>query len=215
MPMKNLLFHRDFLLLALLLFMLKVGMDTRDSSINAAPTLQSPGTRMVQADPITVPAPAPTQEIAHKATPENNDNWEVSGHDNEKAPLKKYEPFLAHEVDQNILKQIECAQGQIKQALDVAQPTSLDSAQLRSLQQKLVHLRKQYQSTSPAVALLGPLGTAAIVLKEADLEKELLHTVKKVSSIIHNLAGNIHKPVDSIVKELESNHILLHELIHA
>lgn len=205
--MKNIFFHRDFLIFVLLIVMLKVGTEMRESTINAAPILLAPANHIAQAVPSPEHPVSQEPEKISKNTA-HSDEWEVTGDEEQIIP----EPFLVHEVDQNILKQMECAQTQINAALKFAQPASLDAAQLRSLQQRVTQLRSQYQSTTPAMAFLGPLGTAAVVLKEENIEKELLNTVHKISAIIHNLADNKHKPTDSIVKELEQNHTLLFEL---
>ena len=211
--MKKIFFHRDFIILVVLLVMLKMGMDIRETRVKPTHVLVAPPS-MHLPTPKPIISPQETHIVSNE--PEiksitDDDEWEVTG----EIEKKELAPFVAHEVDQNVLKQIDCTRNQIEKALELTQPASLDAAQLHSLQQKLSQLRVQYTRTSPAVAMLGPLGTAAIVLKEQELENALLAIVHKLATLLHKLAGDTYEQTDSIVAELESNHNRLKQLISA
>ena len=201
-------FNRDLFYLFLLICMFKVAMDLREPRLAETPTLSVSAleigdietVKLDESDTLELNENAPLEELALVGAPAPHEHAEKS------------EPFNVHEVDESVIKQIELAQSQINTALTHINPTSLDATQLRSLQQRLVYLRVQYQHTSPAVALLGPLGTAAIVLKEGALEKELLHTVNKFGSILHTIVGGLFTPAKSVVESLEENHKLIEAL---
>lgn len=199
--MKNILFHRDFLALVLLVVICKTAIDIKNPTINTdiSPSASTHHIVASQPEPIekrTIALHEPASAVVEKAE-------------------TKLEPFMPEEVDQNIVKQIECAQTQIRKALDIAQSTSVEAAQLYSLLQKLSILHTQYKTSLPKEATPGPLKAAAMALEEDDIKKDLLSTIQKFASILHTLAGDVHEPVDSVVKELETNHHLLDKLIHA
>jgi|SRR5579872_4518140 hypothetical protein len=200
--MKNIFFHRDFLAFALLLVIFKTAIDLRNPTIDNSIESSAYTHKIVCVQPEHI-EPAPHHVAAAEPQPMAAEKIEV-----------KREPFIAQELDNNLLKQIECAQAQVRQALDIAQPTSNETAQLYSLLQKLSQLHTEYQASIPKDAAPGPLATAAIALQEDDVKKELLNTVQKVAAILHTLAGNSHEPADSIIKELEVNHSILDKLTH-
>lgn len=191
--MKKILLHRDFFILVLLLILLRIGSEMKDRATTSAPLIQS----------------ATALKVAHTNTINRDDAWEVTGEEHS----EKNAPFNFHEIDHDVIKQIEHTQQQITKALSVINPASLDASQLRNLQQKLSQLKTQYEHNSPAFALLGPMGTAGIVFKEEQLEKELLESVEKLATILHALSGSTYKSSASVIKELESNHKLLNNLI--
>lgn len=192
---------RDLLLLGSLILMVKVAMDRQKTEV-IAPVLYAPAKQSValKKAPITrtivVPQPeAPMVEAHEESTP---------------TP----EPFVVHEANADIVAQIETAQAQINQLLTIVKPTTKHAAQLKSMQQRLAQLKKEYKNTSPAIALLGPIGTAGIVLKENELEKSLLRMVNLTRSIVHAMANiTAEKPsYTSIAQGLEQNAVLIASL---
>lgn len=197
--MKNLLFHRDFIAFILLLVICKTAIDLKNPTINTDISPSASSNQVI----------ANHQELPQEPTLALHEPATV-----EKAEIKP-EPFMAQEVENNIVKQIECAQIQIRKALDIAQSTSAEAAQLYSLLQKLSTLHTQYKTSLPQEANPGPLKIAAMALEEDDIKKDLLNTIQKFASILHTLAQDTHEPADSIEKELETNHHILGKLIHA
>lgn len=194
--MKNIIFHRDFLAFILLLVICKTAIDLKNPTINTeiSPAASS---NQIASNHVELPQ-EPTIALHEPAAVE-----------------KKLEPFMAQEIENNIIKQIECAQLQIRKTIDIAPSTSLEAAQLYSLLQKLSTLHTQYTTSLPQEANPDPLKIAAMNLEENDIKKDLLETIQKFASILHTLAKNTHEPAGSAEKELEINHHLLNKLIRA
>ncbi|MFC1842536.1 hypothetical protein ACFLYU_02665, partial [Candidatus Dependentiae bacterium] len=106
--------------------------------------------------------------------------------------IKKEKPsvwkkFDVHELDKDFLFAIKETREQVEliTALATEQEALKD---LENMQKDLLTIEKKYKKNSPATFLLGPLGTASIVLKEQKLEKELLAIVNKVTTLLQGIA---------------------------
>ncbi len=186
---------RDLLLLGSLVLMVKVAMDRQKTEV-VPPVLYAPAQQS-----IAVRAIASTQEIpAIVEVPTPRAEIETTGMAHAETP------FEVHEANIDIITQIETAQTQINQLLAIVKPTTKQAAQLKSMQQRLTQLKREYKNTSPAIALLGPIGTAGIVIKENELEKSLLRMVNVTRSILHVLGHPNDAPsYRSISQGLEKN----------
>ena len=122
--------------------------------------------------------------------------------------------FSVHEVDQNILAQIKDLQTQIDQAIKLIESSSTQAAQLQSMKQRLAQFRREYKHTSPAVALLGPIGYTGIVVKEHRIEKGILKITNTLNSILHEHAQHEEEfvPVKAIAEGVETGHAILAQL---
>ena len=122
--------------------------------------------------------------------------------------------FSVHEVDQNVLALIKDLQTQIDQAIELVQPSTTQAAQLASMKQRLVQFRREYKHTSPAVALLGPIGYTGIVVKEQRIEKGILKITNTLNSILHEQAQQEKEfvPVKAIAEGIETGHEILAQL---
>lgn len=126
------------------------------------------------------------------------------------------QPFTVHEVDQTVVKNIKQAQKQIDKLSAFAQKS--DNVELLTTTQELRDtvdiLYKQYTTTSPALSLLGPLGSAAIVLKEQELEKRLLSTINETGKLLHNFVQPDvqYESANSTESALKNNRQLLKKL---
>jgi hypothetical protein len=195
---------RDLLLLGSLVLMVKVAMDRQKTDV-IAPVLYAPAKQSAVFKTVTPLEPDPASIVVTTAP------LAVE------APLEMPQspaPFEVHEANADIVQQIETAQTQINQLLALVKPTTKHAAQLKSMQQRLTQLKKEYKNTSPAIALLGPIGTAGIVLKENELEKSLLRMVNLTRSILQTLANiDEEKPsYKSIAQGLEQNAQLIASL---
>ncbi len=190
---------RDLLLLGSLTLMIKVAMNRQQPEV-IAPVLYAPAQQSSVLRSVTTLPEQASQAVATKMAPT------VKG----ATPLS----FEVHETNPDIMKQIETAQTQINQLLMLVKPATKQAAQLKSMQQRLTQLKKEYKSTSPAIALLGPIGTAGIVLKENELERNLLRMVNMTRAIVHALAHiTEEKPLyKSITQGLEQNALLIASL---
>ncbi len=112
----------------------------------------------------------------------------------------KTKAFSIHEADPNVLARIKALQKQIDQTIALVQPATVKAAELQSMKQRLFQLHRTYKHTSPAVALLGPIGYTGIVLKEQRAENDILEISNKLNRMLHTLT---HEEQEFIpVKEL-------------
>lgn len=108
------------------------------------------------------------------------------------------QPFVAHEVDPETIARIDRLEEQLalmQQQLERLKNESKDNKDLPAkqledfveeigeIQEKVVTIKGEYQTTSPALAFLGPLGSTSIVLKEKQLEKKLLENINQALNI--------------------------------
>ena len=136
------------------------------------------------------------------------------GTNEEPAVQAKRKSFSVHEVDQNILAQIKDLQTQIDQAIELIEPSTTPAAQLESMKQRLAQFRREYKHTSPAVALLGPIGYTGIVVKEQRIEKGILKITNTLNSILHKHAQQEEEfvPVKAIAEGVKAGHTILTQL---
>jgi hypothetical protein len=122
--------------------------------------------------------------------------------------------FSVHEVDQNVLTQIKELQTQVDQAIQLIEPSSTEAAQLESMKQRLVQFKREYKHTSPALALLGPIGYTGIVIKEQRIEKGILKITNALNTILYEHAKLKEEfvPVKAIAKGIEIAHTMLTQL---
>lgn len=124
------------------------------------------------------------------------------------------DPFSVHEVDQHVLEQIDYIQKQVDLTLPLISSSTLECAQLQSMKQRLMQLKRSYQHTSPAVALLGPIGYTGIVLKEQKAERDILKMINKLNLILYTLAPKEEEyvPVGKIADGIQISHTMLEQL---
>jgi len=123
-------------------------------------------------------------------------------------------PFSVHEVDQDVLTQLKDLHQQIEQTMKLIEPSSTQAAQLESMRQRLIQFKREYKHTSPAVALLGPIGYTGIVVKERRIEKGILKIVNSLNSILHQHVPQQeeYRPVKVIAEGIEITHMMLTQL---
>ncbi|MDZ4151688.1 hypothetical protein [Methylicorpusculum sp.] len=132
-----------------------------------------------------------------------------------------YNLYDVHEVDPNFLVQARECTRQIQTTLTLLWPDEQD----QHIKPKLIELEKTaqeiaiaYEKNSPALVLLGPIGSVATVLKEKDLEKKLLETINETGAILANLIENkqhitpYYEPAHDIATALHNNKTTLREL---
>lgn len=194
---------RDFLFLVALIIMVKVAMD-RKMGPNNRPVLYGPA-EQIRSMPL---------EMVENDTDDQTLNESDELAQNES---KEDSVFVAHEPDQNIFEYIKEAQTQIQALKKITPATSKQSAQLESIAHRLVQLKNQYAKTSPGIALLGPIGTAGIIVKENELDKNLLKMVRMIRSILQLHLSDEQEDIsyDSIAQGLEQNQLLLAQLSQA
>ena len=119
--------------------------------------------------------------------------------------------FSIHEADPDVLSQIEDLQKQIDQAIELVETSSTQAALLQSMKQRLTQFKREYKYTSPAVALLGPIGYTGIVVKEQRIEKGILKITNALNSILHEHAqlDDKYVPTKEIAQGIEIGHTIL------
>ena len=197
---------RDLLFLAVLILMIKVAMD-RQKNEGDQPILYAPAEQM-RSLPITKADQIQFDE--NELVQLEQDADQVVQNEKEAAQNTLTE-LVAHEPDQDTLKYIETAHAHIEHIISLIKPTAKESAQLLSMRQRLVQLKKEYKSTSPAIALLGPIGTMGVVFKENELEKNLLRLVNSIRAILQSFVTDTQDltPYTSIAQGLAHNEQML------
>lgn len=195
---------RDLLFLALLIIMIKVAINRPKE--DGGPILYAPAeqTRTVKIQEISLQA---HNNIDTASAEKNESDGFVSMMEAE----EKAHAFAAHQPNEDALNQVEIAQKQIALLIPFIKPTTKQSAQLQSMRQRLIQLKKELKNTSPAIALLGPIGTTGIVLKENEIEKNLLKIVNMIRTILQTITDNRSEfeQYTSIAKGIEENELLL------
>lgn len=135
----------------------------------------------------------------------------------EPAAQAENKSFSVHEVDQDVLALIKDLQTQIDQAIELVPPSTTQAAQLESMRQRLMQFEREYKYTSPAVALLGPIGYTGIVIKEHRIEKGILKITNTLNSILHEHAQQKEKfiPVKAIAEGIQITHTILAQLTNS
>ncbi len=108
------------------------------------------------------------------------------------APTASHQPFMVHEVDQEFLQNINRAQEQIEVLFNKNLHTPLtfeQHATLNSINNHLTDIHDQYTKTSPGIALLGPIGTTSVVLKERKLAILFLNQLHELAQAVFTIAS--------------------------
>ncbi|TET33778.1 hypothetical protein E3J61_03700 [Candidatus Dependentiae bacterium] len=194
--------YRDMILLATLLFMVKAAWNLPSRRSLEQPILTAKSTAINKASTEQTDLSAAVPGIAF------GDAWVAQ------RAKEEDKSFSVHEVDQDVLALIKDLQTQIDQAIELVQPSTTQAAQLASMKQRLVQFKREYKHTSPAVALLGPIGYTGIVVKEHRIEKGILKITNTLNSILHSHAQHEEEfvPVKAIAEGVETGHAILAQL---
>ena len=175
---------RDFLFLGLLLFMIRVALN-RQKVGTLNPVLYAPAKQERSHELITNNDKASTckeQEYSSCMYHANENKQQID--------LASEQAFTVHEQDENLVDSIMLIQKHVAILLDKIPHATEQEAQLQSISQRLTQLKKECQITSPAIALLGPIGTTGIVIKENEIEKNLLQIINHLRLIINEISPN-------------------------
>src|SRR5690606_38726955 len=95
-----------------------------------------------------------------------------------------------HELDRSFIDQIYTAQRQIHYLEQHPEHSANFGSAIADIKNRLVTIEEKYKKNSPGLALLGPIGSAAIVAKEERLHHQLLDTVNDISTIFYAINGS-------------------------
>ena len=128
--------------------------------------------------------------------------------------IKSHAKSIIHELDRTFLDQLYMAKRQLHQLEEHTNGEDSLLREIHRLQEEIISIENQYKTNSPAIMLLGPIGSAAIVTKEEKLERKLLTTLNKLSILLGTISGiedlSVSNTIDSA---LELNKQLLRKII--
>lgn len=122
---------------------------------------------------------------------------------------------VIHELDRSFVDQIYTAQRQLHLLAEHPAYTEKYELAIAEIKSELTAIEEKYKKNSPGLALLGPIGSAAIVIKEEQLQQKLLKTINDLSKIfvaIHN-PSDTFIPAQTVNEGLDVNKQLLQTLI--
>jgi hypothetical protein len=128
--------------------------------------------------------------------------------------IKLHKDSMVHELDRNFIDHIYTAQRQLH-FLEEHPVYALEYANaLAKIKGQLTTIEEKYKKNSPGLALLGPIGSAAIVVKEKELEQKLLTVVNDLGTIFAKINNNSEfMPAQTINCALSTNKEILRTLI--
>src|SRR5579872_1931661 len=93
--------------------------------------------------------------------------------------VAEHKQSLVHELDRTFIDHIYTAQRQLHFLEEHPVYAHTYAHALGEIKEQLATIEEKYKKNSPSMALLGPIGSAAIVIKEAQLEQKLLDVVNE------------------------------------
>ncbi|HEX4069354.1 MAG TPA: hypothetical protein VHX42_04620 [Candidatus Babeliales bacterium] len=137
--------------------------------------------------------------------------------------LAEHKESMVHELDRTFIDQIYTAQRQLHFLEEHPVYAHTYAHAIGEIKEQLTIIEEKYKKNSPSLALLGPIGSAAIVVKEAQLEQKLLEAVNELSKIFANIEHPYSaeaskdkqefKPSQTINCALDTNKKSLHMLV--
>ncbi len=164
--------RRDFIFFILLVVMIKVALNkqpqaTTDQIVYAPANNQSEASKRHLEEV--------QQEEAQEEVAQQADDMVLNFDD---------EQDLVHPPEKHIMEQLNDLLAQVDTNIQTFDQRKPEAANLKGIRHRLLYLRRKYQHTSPAIVLLGPIGTTGIVLQEQQLEKELAKIETSLQKIL-------------------------------
>lgn len=125
--------------------------------------------------------------------------------------ITEHKKSLIHELDRDFIDQLYTAQRQLHTIEEHPVYGIAYETTIADLKEQLATIEEQYKKNSPGLALLGPIGTASIIIKEEKLNKKLLTAVNDINALLHKVSTptTAFEPVLTIDKGLAINKTLL------
>ncbi len=92
---------------------------------------------------------------------------------------------LIHEPDERIVKKLYELIEQAELLIEKLESAHEKYAYVQEMHERLLNLQAKYEHTSPAIALLGPLGATGLVIQEQAIEKELADINRSFNTILN------------------------------
>jgi hypothetical protein len=129
--------------------------------------------------------------------------------------LSEHKESMIHELDRNFIDQIYTAQRQLHFLEEHPEYAHSHALTIAEIKDQLTTIEEKYKKNSPGLALLGPIGSAAIVAKEEQLQLKLLNVVNNLNKVFAsvNKQADICSPIQTIDSGLDANKQLLRTLM--
>jgi hypothetical protein len=127
--------------------------------------------------------------------------------------IKLHKDSMVHELDRNFIDQIYTAQRQLHFLEEHPVYAHEYADAIAEIKEQLVTIEEKYKKNSPSLALLGPIGSAAIVAKEAQLEQKLLTVVNDLNKIFSSIDHQLFMSAQTIDCALDANKQVLKSLV--
>jgi len=133
--------------------------------------------------------------------------------------------YAVHEVNPNFGRDVRKTIKQLDALSELMPAAEMDetlSKKIAALKTDLLSLKDTYETNSPALLALGPIGTTSIVLKEAELEQKFLRLLNETGQLItslmphqpgENQAERVFEHAQSIETALNNNSNALGRLV--
>jgi len=131
--------------------------------------------------------------------------------------LSAHKESIIHELDRSFIDQLYTTQRHahfLQEYDDLHENNCTDI--IVDIKKNLTTIEEKYHKNSPALVLLGPIGSAAIIAKEELLQEKLLATIKNLNQILC-AANKIEQfsSIQTIDEGLQINKQLIHSLTNS
>jgi hypothetical protein len=125
--------------------------------------------------------------------------------------LCAHKKSIIHELDRSFIDQLYTTQRQLHFVQEQLIHDDHYCTIITDLKNRLTIIEEKYHKNSPALALLGPIGSAAIIAKEELLEQKLLIIINDISKILHTMCKQpFNNEAQTIDEGLQINKQLIH-----
>lgn len=120
----------------------------------------------------------------------------VYGYQKARTYINIHTNTLVHELDHNFIDRLYSVQRQARVTQLLFEHAPDDSVQaintLTLITKALSGIEEKYSSNSQGVMFLGPIGSTAIILKEQELENQLVTIAQEIGSLLRSLLKQTH-----------------------
>ena len=122
---------------------------------------------------------------------------------------------IIHELERDFIDQIYTAQRQTHLLQEHHYDDDAITHATTDIKNRLALIEEKYKTNSPGLILLGPIGSAAIIAKEEQLQQKLLGAINDLTRVCYtiNNAQQEFKQAETINNGLENNKKLLQTLV--
>lgn len=127
--------------------------------------------------------------------------------------LCAHKKSIIHELDRSFIDQMYTTQRQVHFLQEHPTYGNTYAHAIADIKERLTTIEEKYHKNSPGLALLGPIGSVAIVAKEEMLQQKLLVVINDIHKILCAIFDmQVFKPADTIDDGLIMNKNLITSL---